>query len=277
MNADHDYQIGKDHSVCQDYALSGVHGDFAYAIVCDGCSSSTDVDFGARVLALTARETLKINRGAPLGFEAFGKTTIRRADTVSCIFPHLNPQFLDATLLVTWIQSGVMTAYLYGDGVFFHKTRNSLRIVHVDFKVPMDGVERPAPAYLSYYLEDDKLEQYRRLGGTRTVWDSLISRDAETNEWAESGTDKATRPLDPLVVQAPVAPGDIIAVTSDGINTFRNPDDTQVDWRDVAEQFVGFKNFQGSFVRRRISAYLRQCHKNLVTHSDDISLAAIVV
>jgi hypothetical protein len=277
MNADHDYQIGKDHAVCEDYALSGVHGDFAYAVVCDGCSSGTDVDFGARMLALSARETLRIAKGTPMPYEVFGKTTIRRADTVSAILPQVHPEFLDATLLLAWVQDGRLTAYLYGDGVFFHKTAKTLRAIHVDFRIPMEGVVKPAPAYLSYHLEPQRRDNYKNLGGTKNVIDTLMSRDMETGEWVESGTDKPMRPFDPVVIEAPVAAGDVIAVCSDGINSFRKQDDSEVDWRDVAEQFMGFKNFKGSFVRRRISAYLRDCHRDLTKHTDDVSVAAIVI
>lgn len=39
---------------CQDYTLSGVIDNYAYAIVCDGCSSSPASDVGARLLAASA-------------------------------------------------------------------------------------------------------------------------------------------------------------------------------------------------------------------------------
>ncbi len=52
MNTDCFYSIGHSHKVCEDYALSGTIGDtLAYAVVCDGCSSSKQVDVGARLLA----------------------------------------------------------------------------------------------------------------------------------------------------------------------------------------------------------------------------------
>ena len=56
MNADHYYTIGNSHSVCQDYAISGLVENGAYAILSDGCSSSPDVDVGARMLSLSAKE-----------------------------------------------------------------------------------------------------------------------------------------------------------------------------------------------------------------------------
>lgn len=276
MNADHFYSIGKDHETCQDYALSGIQGNFGYIIVCDGCSSSPDVDFGARMLALSARETLRIARGSPLDYETFGVTAIRKADTVSAILPLLSPDFLDSTLLIAWVDNGILTAHLYGDGMFFHKTEKSLRVVRAEFKVTMEGVVRPAPAYLSYYLDAPRKESYDALVGTKEVYDCIVSAD-QNESGIESGTNLLHKPFDPLVIQAPVAPGDMIAVCSDGINSFRNPDDTTVPWQQLVNDYVGFKNYEGVFVRRRMAAFQRKCQKQLVTHSDDISVAAIVI
>ena len=60
MNADRSFQIGNDHTICEDFALADVEAGLAYAIVCDGCSASTDVDFGARALAFSAKRTIQM-------------------------------------------------------------------------------------------------------------------------------------------------------------------------------------------------------------------------
>lgn len=277
MNANHYYQIGKGHDTCEDYAQSGVQGNFAYAIVCDGCSSSPDVDFGARMLALSAKEALRISitRERHLGYSDFGETAIRRADTVSAILTLIDPQFLDATLLVAWVDDGKLTAYMYGDGVFFHRTTNSLRAIHVNFKVPIHGVIRGAPAYLSYYLDPERKENYENTGGVKEVYDCIIQPNGEKTD--VSGTTTERKLFEPVVIEAPVGPGDLIAVCSDGINSFRHPDDTMIPWTDLIQDYVGFKNYEGVFVQRRMTAFERKCQKQLITHLDDISIAAIIV
>lgn len=52
------YQIGKDHKVCEDYALCGTE-PFPYAILSDGCSSVNDSDIGSRILVSMAKKTFK--------------------------------------------------------------------------------------------------------------------------------------------------------------------------------------------------------------------------
>jgi hypothetical protein len=74
-----------------------------------------------------------------------------------------------------------------------------------------------------------------------------------------------------------VAEGDVIAVVSDGINSFRKADNTPLAWIELIDEFTGFKTFEGEFVLRRIAAFKRKCLKEGITHSDDISVAAIVI
>lgn len=74
-----------------------------------------------------------------------------------------------------------------------------------------------------------------------------------------------------------VESGDIISVISDGINSFRNADSTSIPWENLIDEFTSYKNFEGDFVLRRISAFKRKCAKEGITHYDDISIASIVV
>ena len=59
MNTDCYYEIGHSHIFCEDYALAGIVNNIGYAIVSDGCSSSDNVDVGARVLAHIAKVFLR--------------------------------------------------------------------------------------------------------------------------------------------------------------------------------------------------------------------------
>ena len=118
-------------------------------------------------------------------------------------------------------------------------------------------------------------ERYEDLGGVKEVNDCLIKTVDGCQEF--SGTLIPHKPFDPIVIKAPVAPGDVIVLCSDGINSYRHADDTPVDWRELVNDFVGFKNYEGVFVQRRMSALRHKCQKQLISHTDDISVAAIVV
>jgi hypothetical protein len=268
MNADHQFYIGHDHKVCQDYAMSHANEAGAFAIVCDGCSSSPDVDFGARALALSAKRTLSIG-GADMNYDLFGKVTIRNLDHIGDLVP-LHPHSLDATLLATWVKGKDFTAHMYGDGVFFHKTATTLRIVHVEF-------ESNKPAYLSYHLDKVRLKEYED-----TVLESKRILDISLYLGADGARDAIevetfVKPFEPVTFKGLVDPGDIIAVCSDGINSFKKAGTEEIPWSVMARDFVDFKTTPGVFVQRRLQWLKRQWTKDLISHYDDISMAAIAV
>jgi len=271
MNADNYFYIGRDHLVCEDYSLGGVgeNNNSAYAIVCDGCSSSSDVDFGARVVALSAKETLAkmASLGGKLTYEEFGGQVLLRAESIFPYFPSLHPQFLDSTLLITWVKQGVMKAYLYGDGAFFHKVDNDIVCFHV-------SMSTNAPDYLSYGLDKQRRDGYDTLKGVKTVYSCVMTEGTQvlTNEKTE-----IVPPFSPVEITSNVKAGDIIAVCSDGINSFRQSNSLPIHWRELVNEFIGYKNFEGVFAKRRFAAFKRKCQKEGMVHSDDISVASIVI
>lgn len=274
MNADCTYQIGHDHIVCEDYAIAGNLADrITYAIVCDGCSASPDVDFGARVLAMAARETLQYKlhvedglfegMNPNLSAERFGQITINKAQEICRGLRLLHPQALDATLLAAWVQNEMATIYMYGDGVFIHRMENGTHKVHVN-------LTSGAPDYLSYNLDKGRKKSY----------DALVDNQKIIDMQDASGINIPSislKPLDPYVETVPVKPGEVLAVISDGINSFRKSNGEEIDWTALVDEFTGFKTTEGQFVQRRIKAFKRKCQKEGTNHLDDISIAAIVI
>jgi hypothetical protein len=149
--------------------------------------------------------------------------------------------------------------FVYGDGVVVHKNKFRTDLIHIQ-------LSSGAPDYLSYHLDEGRMNAYKNgfKGSKKEVW---------TNYDGVHDYD----PFVPFVLQRSVEEGDVIAVISDGINSFRKADYTPIPWQDLVEEFTGFKNFEGEFVQRRIAAFKRKCLKEGMTHSDDISVAAIVV
>jgi len=272
MNTNSTYYIGKDHIVCEDYALTGNLQDrITFAIVCDGCSASPDVDFGARVLAMAARETfqyiLSVEDGLFPGMNPeisparFGLMTINKANEVCRSFRHLHPQALDATLLVAWVQDKKLNAYLYGDGVLVHRKNTSVNTVHI-------GLTSGAPDYLSYNLDKQRLNGYNSLKDN--VKEIACTTNGETIQ--VNG-----KPFEPYVLSCDVTEGDVISVISDGINSFRHANNDPILWTELVDEFTGYKNFEGEFVQRRLAAFNRKCLKEGIIHSDDISIASIII
>jgi hypothetical protein len=261
MNTNSTFYIGKDHTVCEDYALASQSCNLAYAIVSDGCSASPDVDFGARCIAMSAKRELRLNPDV-LAFD--GKRVVSNAQRVMDVFPYLSPQFLDATLLVAAINIATkhLVVQMYGDGVMVHRKKDSIVSVHVE-------LSSGAPDYLSYHLDPMRKQAYLGLEGN--VKEIVIREGDKESKRNDYG------PLNPFIYDTKVEAGDIIAVISDGINSFRKSDNTPIPWTDLIEEFTGFKTTEGEFVLRRLSAFKRKCLKEGTTHSDDISIAAICV
>lgn len=262
MNANSTYSIGHDHTICEDYSIGEVWQDIAYAIVSDGCSASENVDMGARVMAMSAKRELRWNENVD-DCNFFGDAVIRNAKRIFDIFPYLNSHTLDATLLVAMVSDNKLAAIMYGDGVLVHKTKIGTNVVHI-------SLTSGAPDYLSYHLDN----------GRRVAYDKLEDNNKEvTIKMAGTGNvvKTITKPFDPYVLNMPVEPGDVIAVISDGINSFRKSDYTPIPWEELVDEFTGFKNFEGEFVLRRIAAFKRKCIKEGWTFSDDISIASIHV
>jgi hypothetical protein len=258
MNTNSTFWIGHDHTVCQDYALSGVKPQFdlSYAIVCDGCSASPDVDIGARFLALAARECIITDFHTKDCIE-FGKEAIRKSTQMFLSFPTIHAQSLDATLLAAWVKNKQLTAFLFGDGVLIHKTKDKVNTVHIN-------LTSGAPDYLSYQLDTLRTAAYHGMKDNQKIveFDNNVA---------------CYSPFYPVVITKPVEEGDVISVISDGINSFRKSDYTPIPWKELIDEFTGYKNFEGEFVLRRVSAFKRKCLKEGITHSDDISVASIIV
>lgn len=263
MNTNSAYSIGKDHTVCEDYALSSQFGGFAYAIVCDGCSASPDVDFGARVMAMSAKRNFRLNEDT-LNAKEFGEMAIRNAQKVYDIFPYLSPQALDATLLAVCVKDKKMSLYMYGDGVFIHRTKAGVNTVHIN-------LSSGAPDYLSYNMDPARKQSYHKL-------EDNIKNLNLTAGGNSSPITMYCNPFEPYRLnRVEVEEGDVVSVISDGINSFRASDNTPIPWQNLIDEFTGFKSTEGEFVLRRISAFKRKCLKEGTTHSDDISIASIVI
>jgi hypothetical protein len=227
MKTTHTYLAGQAFIACVDYALSGTSGDFAYAIICDGQGPNKipDMDFGVRAVTLAARETVRLARTTDLFPAFFGTYTIGKASAMKLIFPALHYQALDVSLLVAWVKGDKMTAYLYGNGTFIHKNHEHVRVVHVN---------SPQPDFLSYGLDEARKASYlaAQHGKNKEYYDCILQGHDE------SGSTISSRFLEPVVIQTPVQPGDVIYLCSDGIDSFRDAHMSRRDWREMLEAYL---------------------------------------
>jgi hypothetical protein len=218
-------------------------------------------------MAMAAKAEIRLMK--ELSWVNLGEKTINRAQRAIDTFPYLSPQFLDATLLVAWVKDGVANYAMWGDGVVIirHAKDGWVTASHVQ-------LTSGAPDYLSYELDPPRKQAYlKEFDGY--VKEITHFNNHNTGDKSYKGSE--SKPFMPFVGTCQVESGDIIAVVSDGINSFRKANNESIPWTDLIEEFTGYKTLEGEFVLRRISAFKRKCLKDGTTHSDDISIASIII
>jgi hypothetical protein len=266
MNSDSQYLIGHSHHVCEDYALSGFYEKMYYAIIADGCSSSQDVDIGARVLAKSAegviRSVYEHHYQPHYYWDIVGKMIVSNAQkTIRSL--GVPDTALDSTLLfiVGYENSPIVNMFAYGDGVFsYYDFDDKLHVIDIEY-------ESGAPYYLSYLLDKQRQEGYHQ----QFSGDVLITHYIE-NHIGELETYNRMNEYVGFELCFSAQPKGYISALSDGVKTFHG-----LDFPNVMKDFMGFKNSQGEFVKRRMNALKRRYDRDGLKHDDDISMASIFI
>ena len=250
MNADAGFIIGSTHFQCQDYARVFQTGEEAGAALCDGCSSSVDVDIGARQACLAA---LSDPTDDPGKIERVAASLVHS-------YSVLHPGWLDTTLLLAKCTSngGTLSAKLWvcGDGVVVLDYEDRREILQ--FTYPGN-----APLYLSYLCDAGR-------------------RNAHTN--AFGGVGKLLRQTGGISEESAIcgvwhqeyAGLKSVTLLSDGIGSFSR-NDAGLGLEEILAECLGFKSTNGVFMQRRLNRLRRDWLKNQTIHEDDLSMTVITV
>lgn len=253
MNFDAHFATGRQHPVCQDYAL--VRGDVA--VVSDGCSSSPMTDFGSRFLCLAASE--QETRGGE-GIAVRAHDMARQAG--------LPDGCVDATLgRLSLLGEDEVHAELWGDGVVAGRLREGAVIYYV--------VTTPnnAPDYLSYHLFPDRKRAFlaQAKEGYKEVRVYIEGRLDQVIQWDL---------LTPFVTDYHVGLYELVTICTDGVLSFieHGPTgDKRVPVWDVLQQIMSIRTYEGAFIQRRVgNGFLRRfCAKNKWEHFDDLGVIGV--
>ncbi len=281
--------IGSSHDDCQDFAISGmINQTLGYAILADGCSQShaqcSEVDFGARMLCYSARVVLtEMFKDRTTLNEAFTPEEIKSIGLKSIVMAEehrkrfaLHPSAIDATLLVCVSDGNRHNIVLFGDGGVVYRIGEKLVLNSVEF-------HSGAPFYLSYCLQDSKMQSYND-----SVTDTLVEGTSLYINGQENPVKQTQQIIGPFNLDfyyrtssSIVDPVSFVALTSDGVFSFVRPHAEypdiicRLDAEKVIPDMFGFKNTHNGFVDRRMKRFLDDCSKTKTMHTDDISVAAL--
>ncbi|MDP3645963.1 MAG: protein phosphatase 2C domain-containing protein [bacterium] len=275
FHTDDHFVIGADHvsqgKPCQDYALSGLHGDMAYAVVSDGCSSGGLTDVGSRLMSLStvaamrelwstagrmqndAAEEIDLRQRIILGGVKETLRITRNDMLATCAFIYMTPQ------------GGII--HLRGDGV--------LAIVGRDGHIGLYRFDwaNNRPFYPAYI--DDNYQSFIKAHGadvsvkalTSEVW---VMRPDE--EHVATLTHSIEDGIKGITLKISVNDLAYVAVFTDGV--------TQVDgmdWKRSTADLLAFKSIEGVFAKRRMNAFIKSSQKIGRGPLDDIAMAVVRV
>ena len=268
LASDHYFTIGSSHAragePCQDYALSGALKDTrVYGIVTDGCSgANARTDLGARVLALALEAELQHTTSLDDCFTPVFVQRIR--DRLQSMPLGGTPQDYLASIVAFCANAATAKVFMAGDGAF--------AVRNIDGTVQTTEASWPdnAPCYLGYCLQPLVVSQFSAAASAVNCAISVQLCTHTTNADTSICDTPAQDFLQGWTTQINLDKITALAVFSDGISQI-----SRMNVPNVATAFLAFKNFEGSFVKRRAMKALAQWERIGHIPQDDISIAAL--
>ncbi|MBI5147745.1 MAG: protein phosphatase 2C domain-containing protein [Parcubacteria group bacterium] len=284
FSTDHYFHIGRAHTLSgkpnQDYAMSGVLRNGAYAIVSDGCSTGGATDVGARVIALSlvaAIRELHLPSAAVSSDEMFGPLDIVRRQNIrtATAMKHLGLSQDDAlaTCVFAYLSENGGYVHARGDGaVALVKKDGTLILTRIEWEDNMPFY--PAYAYKQKTLDDFIAAHGGDIKSERvTVETCMLGRDGSYS--CETARHMLSDGLLGTIIpigSALMEELSFVAVFSDGISQCGD-----LDWKDAARSLVSYKNTAGEFVKRRMARFVKDEGASGRDPIDDIACAAISI
>lgn len=263
METDKFSKIGHTHKDCQDYAIAGND----YVILCDGCSTAIDSDVGARLLARAARLYLTND----FHQNAFSESVLATAK-LYCIMMGYPAETLSATLLSVFKKNNNFVVRCIGDGYVFARRKNGT-FVWKEIKYPSG-----APYYLRYELDKSVKEEYiSRFGQTNVITCYDKDNPVECYEHSSIPDNGGCHSFAFSCVDY-----DLVGVASDGVSSFvqllnsgTGVTTVAIPPEKIIEEMLKFKNFNGEFVRRRMTKAFETFAELGWQNNDDFTVAAM--
>lgn len=272
LYTDHAMYIGASHErsglPCQDYALSGVFQDGAYAIVSDGCSTGGKTDVGARLIAHSIADAIT---HAPriLPPADYASLQRNRFNTAARVLGLKQNDLLATSAYAVVRPDGSGLVHIFGDGAMaLVGTGGNIFSVRLEWANNM-------PIYMAYH-QDGFMQFVEAHGGDLTrhvlrrtaMCISTYGRVDIEDEYISLGKALAgyTYQLPPAI-ESNVA---FVALFTDGIGQVG-----ALEWHEALRDLLSFKSVEGSFAKRRMNRFVRDMADLDWRAEDDISYAVI--
>jgi len=251
--------------MCEDYVIVGCDST-PYLIITDGCSSSSFVDIGARILAHSAKSIIENYRLCDwtTNYHTIGKEIIKQAASVVPIF-NLPIECLDSTLIIAIDFSEKIGVLRYGDGFIFRVNKNNEldTIFSCSFK-------ENAPYYLSYYLSNINSNKYKNLVGEKARHETII----KNNDISEIDVSHEKHDI----VFFDKKETSCLLISTDGIDSLFDFNNLKkINYFDVLTELTSFKSKDGAFLKRRCKRAFEDYAKNNIYNTDDVAIAALMI
>ena len=252
---------------CQDYATSGG----CWAIVSDGCSGGEETDLGSRIWTLALAGLLKSS--GPLMLRRREALQHRLVFLTAPWLAQVGPNDGIATLVALGVHDHQLIGAMAGDGGFLVRLRNGDFFV---LEVNISDGSKSKPLYIDYFRNEASRNCYMQDAGDQIVTTTIERYSAsgilQTYEKSDAPVSvaHAFTVFDlPQVLNVPFAEIQVAVACTDGI--FSRPAPRGESFADI----VGFKNFTGQFVRRRLGALGARWAGGNSLPIDDLAIAAI--
>jgi hypothetical protein len=279
MNTDIFFTQGTTHRICEDYAMSNKSKQAPFVVICDGCSSAPNTDFGARILAHSALPFLSAN------VERFNVAefvyNILGTSFAVCRSLQLDPDCLCATFLALKVIGPKVQIIQIGDGVVAFKNDTATRILEVEFP-------GGAPYYARYEFNPKAKTNFENLEVklTTTLVTAAgvekVKSTVRSSDFLYALNSDILRPS--FAKKGGLVQWDYLAVMSDGASSFTHLNTTQTGKRnelvpieEIVIPLLEFKGSKGEFVQRRCKRAFKEFERKGWHNTDDFSIGVMAL
>ena len=273
---DHYFHIGSDHLTngkpCQDYALSGICGSNAYAIVSDGCSTGRHTDVGSRILTFaTAQAMLELPaRYSGMELEPHHVSSVQQGQMFNSMLTlGLSRDDMLATCVCAYLTPRGGFVHLQGDGVVALRSANGeTHIFRYDWADNM-------PLYAAYAV--DNYGAFIRghggeIGAKKLIEQHWVFNPDGSREELPGHEHTLAEGIRGVTIPLAIHDLGLVAVFTDGVTQIEG-----VDWKEAVREALAFKTVAGEFVKRRMIRLVSDRRRTGKGPVDDIACAVIRV